>query len=64
MSCGYVILNKAALLRDGSPKEIPLGTIVPGDVAILNVGDVVRGDCMVLESKDLFVDEATLTGET
>jgi Mg2+-importing ATPase len=59
-----IVQIKAALLRDGSPKEIPLGTIVPGDVAILNVGDVVPGDCMVLESKDLFVDEATLTGET
>jgi Mg2+-importing ATPase len=37
---------------------------VPGDVIILNGGDIIPGDCLILESKDLFVDEATLTGET
>ena len=30
----------------------------------LNAGDLIPGDCLILESKDLFVDEATLTGET
>ena len=55
---------KATVLRDGSPHEIPVEEIVPGDVVILNAGDVVPGDCLVDESKDLFVDEATLTGET
>ena len=56
--------NKAAVLRDGSCKEIPVEEIVPGDIVILNAGDVIPGDCLVLESKDLFVDEAMLTGET
>jgi Mg2+-importing ATPase len=55
---------KATALRDGSPHEIPLEEIVPGDIVILNAGDVIPGDCLVDESRDLFVDEATLTGET
>jgi P-type Mg2+ transporter len=55
---------KATVLRDGSPYEIPVEEIVPGDIVILNAGDIVPGDCLVEESKDLFVDEASLTGET
>src|SRR4249920_2115064 len=55
---------KATVLRDGSPHEIPVEEIVPGDIVILNAGDIAPGDCLVDESKDLFVDEATLTGET
>jgi P-type Mg2+ transporter len=55
---------KASVLRDGKPGEISVEEIVPGDIVILNAGDVVPGDCLVDESRDLFVDEATLTGET
>ena len=55
---------KATALRDGQPHDIPVEEIVPGDIVILNAGDLVPGDCLVDESRDLFVDEATLTGET
>src|SRR5512147_3197168 len=59
-----IVQIKAAVRRDGSSKEIPVEEIVPGDILILNAGDIVPGDCLVQESNDLFVDEATLTGET
>src|SRR6266498_3170201 len=59
-----IVQIKASVLRDGGPQEIPVEEIVPGDIVILNAGDIVPGDCLVDESKDLFVDEATLTGET
>jgi Mg2+-importing ATPase len=59
-----IVQIKAAVLRDGVPQEIPVEDIVPGDIVVLNAGDIVPGDCLVQESKDLFVDEATLTGET
>ena len=59
-----IVQIRAAVLRDGGPTEIPVEEIVPGDMVILNAGDIVPGDCLVQESKDLFVDEATLTGET
>jgi len=54
----------AHVLRDGAPKSIPIEDVVPGDVISLSAGDSVPGDCLILESKDLFVDEAALTGET
>jgi Mg2+-importing ATPase len=37
---------------------------VPGDIILLQAGDVIPGDCRLLEARDLFVDEAALTGET
>ncbi len=43
---------------------MPFEDIVPGDIFVLNAGDGIPGDCLILESRDLFVDEATLTGET
>jgi Mg2+-importing ATPase len=55
---------RAAVLRDGEKKEIPVEEVVPGDIIILSSGDIIPADCLILESKDLFVSEATLTGET
>jgi Mg2+-importing ATPase len=59
-----IVRIKAAIMRDGNPKEIPVEQIVPGDIVILKAGDIVPGDGLVFETKDLFVDEAMLTGET
>jgi Mg2+-importing ATPase len=59
-----IVEVKARVLRDGEAKETPIENVVPGDVVQLAAGDVVPGDCRILESKDLFIDEATLTGET
>lgn len=55
---------RAAVLRDGEEKEVPVEEIVPGDIIIFKSGDIVPADCLILDSKDLFVSEATLTGET
>lgn len=55
---------KATVLRNQTKKEIPIEEVVPGDILYLSAGDVIPGDCYILESKNLFVDEATLTGET
>ncbi|MGD0036372.1 MAG: magnesium-translocating P-type ATPase [Bacteroidota bacterium] len=59
-----IVQIKAAVMRDGNSKEIPVEEIVQGDIVVLNAGDIVPGDGLVQESKDLFVDEAMLTGET
>lgn len=50
-------------LRDGKSQEIPLPSLVPGDVVILAAGDLVPGDGRILEAKDFFVNQALLTGE-
>jgi Mg2+-importing ATPase len=54
----------ATALRDGQPKEIPLRDLVPGDVVKLSAGDMIPGDVRLIASKDLFVIQATLTGES
>ena len=59
-----IIKIKAQVLRNGQALEILIEKVVPGDIVILNAGDVIPADCRILESRDLFVDEATLTGET
>jgi P-type Mg2+ transporter len=59
-----IVQIKTAVLRDGSSKEIPIEEIIPGDIVVLNAGDIIPGDGLIHESKDLFVDEAMLTGET
>ena len=59
-----IIQTKVSAMRGGNLKDVPLEEIVQGDVISLSAGDVVPADCLIIESKDLFVDEATLTGET
>ncbi len=53
----------ATLLRDGVAVELPLRDVVPGDVALLRAGDVIPADGELLEARDLFVNQALLTGE-
>jgi Mg2+-importing ATPase len=55
---------KARVMRGGSAVELPLTEVVPGDVVLLSAGATAPGDCLLLEARDLFADEATLTGET
>jgi P-type Mg2+ transporter len=55
---------KATVLRDQQPQEIPTQEVVPGDIVQLSAGKNIPGDCLVLESNNLSVDEAVLTGET
>jgi Mg2+-importing ATPase len=52
------------IIRDKVQKEIASENIVPGDIIILSAGSKIPADCAILESKDLFVNEAVLTGET
>jgi Mg2+-importing ATPase len=59
-----IVRIKTSVLRDGKQEKIPLEDVVPGDIVLLNAGDAIPADCLILESRDLFVDEATMTGET
>ena len=54
----------ATVIRDGAQQEIPTQNVVPGDLVALSAGDRIPGDCRIIESTDLFVDEAALTGES
>ncbi|MBN1342507.1 MAG: magnesium-translocating P-type ATPase [Phycisphaerae bacterium] len=59
-----IVRTTVAVLRDGRSTEVPIEEVVPGDVLNLSAGSSLPGDCLILASKDLYVDEATLTGET
>lgn len=59
-----LIQIKASVIRDGRKQELPVEEIVPGDVVTLSAGDIVPADCLLIEEDELFVDEATFTGET
>jgi Mg2+-importing ATPase len=54
----------ATVVRDGQPREIPLQQLVPGDIVKLSAGDMVPGDVRLVSAKDLFIIQATLTGES
>jgi len=55
---------KVSVLRDGQVREVPAVEVVPGELVLLRAGDLVPADCRLIESKDLFVNEALLTGES
>ncbi len=59
-----MISVKATALRDGVAQEVAVSHLVPGDVVRLSVGDMVPGDVRVVQAKDLFVVQASLTGES
>lgn len=54
----------AKVIRGGKQVEIPAEEIVPGDLIILETGDRVPADAVLVESKSLFADESLLTGES
>lgn len=52
------------LRKIGGRKEIDIKNIVPGDVIFLSAGDMIPADIRIIQSKDLFVSQAMLTGES
>ena len=61
-----MVRSTAAVLRAGMdrPQEMPISTLVPGDIVYLSAGDMVPADVRLLAAKDLFVSQAMLTGES
>jgi Mg2+-importing ATPase len=59
-----LVTPTATVLRDGSWLDIARKDVVVGDLVRLNAGDVVPADARLLESRDLHVQEAILTGES
>jgi Mg2+-importing ATPase len=54
----------AAVVREGQEEEIPLDQLVPGDIVKLCAGDMVPADLRLVASRDLFMAQAALTGES
>jgi len=56
--------QKAKVRRNGIVKQIPAREVVPGDILLLEIGDKVSAGARLIESSNLKVDEAILTGES
>jgi Mg2+-importing ATPase len=54
----------ATVYRNGKSKEIPIKQIVPGDIVDLFAGDMIPADLRIIQAKDLFINQAALTGES
>ena len=59
-----MITNKIDVVRDDVSYIVDVENIVPGDIVKLSSGDMIPGDVRFLETKDLFIDQASLTGES
>ena len=59
-----MVSTTATVVRGGEEAEIPLKMLVPGDIIRLAAGDMVPADVRVLSAKDLFLNQAALTGES
>lgn len=58
-----LVEHRVTALRDGEFRDMPADEVVPGDVLRLRAGSRVPADCRILDARDLFVNEAALTGE-
>jgi P-type Mg2+ transporter len=52
------------VLREGKDTEIPLAEVVPGDIVLLDAGSLVPADLRLVSTKDFFVSQSALTGES
>ena len=55
---------RAKVIRDGIIKDIPVDMVVPRDLIVIEAGDRVPADCVIIEGNSLFIDESMLTGES
>jgi len=56
--------RQALVRRDGTARVVPAGVLVPGDIVLLDGGDVVPADLRIVSAANLACDESTLTGES
>jgi len=59
-----LVAPRAKVIRDGLVQEVASRDVVKGDIVLIEEGDEVPADARLIESKDLAVDESSLTGES
>lgn len=59
-----MVQTKGTVIRNGTKQKIPFKDFTVGDIVLLSAGDMVPADLRVLESKDLFLGQSSITGES
>jgi Mg2+-importing ATPase len=59
-----MVRTTVTVYRNGKPREVNIKNLVPGDVVDLFAGDMIPADLRIISCKDLFINQATLTGES
>ena len=59
-----LVATTTTVIRDGKKVNLPMKEITIGDIVVLSAGDMIPADLRVLESKDLYVSQSSLTGES
>ena len=59
-----LVSTYATTIRNGRETKVPFKDLVIGDTVILSAGDMIPADLRIIESKDLYVGQSTLTGES
>ena len=59
-----LVATTTTVMRDGKMKDIPMKDVVLGDIVVLSAGSMVPADLRLIETKDLYVGQSSLTGES
>ena len=59
-----LVATNCVVLRDGKEEQIPIKNVVLGDIVYLSAGSMIPADLRIIEAKDLYVGQSSLTGES
>ena len=59
-----MIRTTTTVVRNNKRVDIPLSDVVPGDIIILSAGSIIPADLRILQAKDLYISQSSLTGES
>lgn len=59
-----LVATQATVIRDGKKTMVPVKEVTIGDIVVLSAGDMIPADLRIIEDKDLYVGQSSLTGES
>jgi len=59
-----LVATTTTVIRDGKEVQIPIKEVTLGDIVVLSAGSMIPADLRIIESKDIYVGQSSLTGES